>query len=147
MSVKTKIVSLVLLFLLVLPLFTTSLNKGSVLGINENATLASLNSAEGQIGGGVIENKASSNHTLDKITKGLAVLDKQATTSVLAKNFSLASEITVISGTKTSDLIVSKVDQSLATDTVLILDEATFKALGGDPKTQEKLEVSVKYAK
>lgn len=147
MSVRTKIVSVVLLFLLVLPLFTSSLNQGSVLGVNENINQGSVNTNEGQIGGGVIDNKTASSENADKPVKGLAVLDTQASTSVLAKNFTLASEITVTNGTKTSDLIVSKVDQSLATDTVLIVDEATFKTLGGDPKTQEKLEVSVTYAK
>jgi hypothetical protein len=148
MSVKTKIISLVLLFLLVLPFFTSSLNQGSVLGVNENAATGNLGTGDGQIAGGVIENKTNSKDSTDKaVLKGLAVLDKQATTSVLSKDFALASEITVTNGTKTADLIVSKVDQSLASDTVLILDEITFKSLGGDPKTQEKLEVSVKYAK
>jgi|GEM_PF-3579020 len=147
MSVRAKIVSLVLLFLLILPFFSNSLNQGSVLGVNENLSQGTVTTNEGQIGGGVIENKTESSDNADKQIKGFAVLDSKASTSVLAKSFTLASEIKVTNGNKTSDLIVSKVDEGLANDTVLIVNEETFKLLGGDPKTQEKLEVSVKYAK
>lgn len=145
MSIKIKIVSIFLLFLLIFPFFTNSLNKGNVLGVNENNTI--LNTQDGQIGAGVMENKATSQKTMAESVSGLAVFDKQAKTSVSAKNFSLASEITVTNKNKTLDLIVSNVDQNLSSGTVLILDEATFKSLGGDPKTQEKLEVTVAYAK
>lgn len=148
MSVKTKIVSLFLLFLLALPLFTGSMNQGNVLGVNENAPKGTVNTdTDGSIAGGVMENKATKQDNADKVVKGLAVLDKQAKSSVVAKDFMLASEINVEVGDKQVDLIVSQVDQSLANGTILILDEATFKAIGGDPKTQEKLEVRVNYAK
>lgn len=143
---KTKFISFLLLILLALPLVINPTRQGSVLGVQENTTqkpqVNTQDSDGGKIGQGVMENKLKSNTQTASI-KGFAILDKKAKSSVTAKNLSLASEVQVQHGDKKYDLIVSNVDDGLADDVVLAVDETVFKNLGGNPDTQDKILVSI----
>jgi hypothetical protein len=146
MHTKTKFISFLLLVLLALPLVINPTRQGSVLGIQENTAqkpqINTQDSDSGKIGEGVMENKLKNNPQSNS-TKGFAILDKKAKSSVTAKKFSLASEIQVQSGDKKSDLIVSNVDEGLADDVVLAVDENVFKNLGGNPETQDKILITI----
>jgi|688.fasta_scaffold33381_2 hypothetical protein len=146
MQNKTKFISFLLLILLALPLVINPTRQGSVLGVQENTDqniqVGLQESNNGQIGEGVMENKLK-NSSSDDLIKGYAVLDKQAKSSVTAKNIALASEIKVQNDQKTAELIVSNVDSGLAEDVVLVVDEKTFESLGGDSKNQDKVLVTI----
>jgi uncharacterized protein YwbE len=146
MQNKTKFISFLLLILLALPLVINPTRQGSVLGVQENTDqniqVDLQDSNNGQIGEGVMENKLK-NSSSDDLIKGYAVLDKQAKSSVTAKNIALASEIKVQNDQKTAELIVSNVDSGLAEDVVLVVDEKTFESLGGDSKNQDKVLVTI----
>lgn len=146
MQNKTKFISFLLLILLALPLVINPTRQGSVLGVQENTDQKIQSNLQGsnngQIGEGVMENKLKSNSS-DDLIKGYAVLDKQAKSSVTAKNIALASEIKVQNDQKTAELIVSNVDNGLAKDVVLVVDQKTFESLGGDSKNQDKVLVTI----
>lgn len=146
MQNKTKFISFLLLILLALPLVINPTRQGSVLGVQENTDQRIQSNLQGsnngQIGEGVMENKLKSNSS-DDLIKGYAVLDKQAKSSVTAKNIALASEIKVQNDQKTAELIVSNVDNGLAEDVVLVVDQKTFESLGGDSKNQDKVLVTI----
>lgn len=153
MSVKTKLITLLISILLILPVFFNSTKTGTVLGIQDTRNEGGLelqNGTEnvGYIAGGVMDNKIETANSETQIIKGKAILNLNADTSVTAKNFSLAQEISVGYQGNSYDLIVSKVDKTLPQDVVLVLDRETFKLIAGDSSAEnQEIEVIVNVNK
>ena len=146
MSFKTKILSLFLAALLVVPALLSPINNGSVKGVVEDRRQingSSISNKKGEIAGGVIDYKNSSD-ALENEQQGLAILDLNAKASVSTNKFALASEIVVIGQDKTQDLIISNTDVELATDVLLSLDKVTFESLGGDSSKESEIKVVVR---
>lgn len=151
MSPKSRIFALVLVVLLVVPFLVRSEQTGSVLGVLEDntGTVATVGDGNGQIAGGVLENKFTIGETNSESVglKGLAVLDQSALVAVNTDKFALASEVEITYGDITIDKIVGNNKQVLSTGQVVILDEKTFRELGVDPTVQTSIEVNIKAAK
>ena len=148
MSLKTKILSLFLAAILVIPFLMNPINNGDVRGVVEDRRLSnssSANSKGGEIAGGVIDYKSGTQEEAqNQEVKGIAILNLEAQTPVATNKFPLASEIIVQSGQSTVDLVVSNIDANLPTDVILSLDKETFELLGGDSATQSEIDVVVR---
>ena len=166
MSFKTKLFSLIIVGLLLLPIFISPQKTGQVLGTREgvqpevssnpqpgsqitsnteskiqNDTLRQAK--VGEIGSGIRDVKSAETQAQSPVTfKGKAIWDANAKSSVATDKFSLGSGIKVVRGGKTLDLVVGS-GRVLATDTILVLDKKSFVGLGGNPETDNQIEVEV----
>lgn len=145
MSLKMKIISLVLLALLVLPVVMTPQQRGSVLGVIESNTgqLPISENRIGEIGSGALDVRTTDlSSNSDKVFSGKAEWDENTRSQVTSDKFPLGRTVKVTAGDKTLNLVVGDV-RVLPTDTLLVLNQKTFEQLGGDPKTQKNIEVTV----
>ena len=149
MSLKTKILSLILLGLLVLPVLIGPRSGGSVLGVVENKSnqqesVKSTGQTQiGEIGSGAFETKAvDTTGTKGKIFTGKAIWDGATKSQVTTDKFSLGKSIKVSNGDTSLNLVVGDV-RVLGTDTILVLNKDTFEKLGGDTQKEDTIEVSV----
>jgi hypothetical protein len=150
MSFKTKLLSLFLLGLLLLPTFLGPRSTGTVLGVFENNANQAIiesetttNSQIGEIASGAFETKAVDNtSTRGKVYQGKAIWDENSKSQVITDKFSLGKSIKINSKDKSLDLIVGDV-RVLGEDTLVVLNRDTFILLGGNPDTQNNIDVSV----
>lgn len=173
MSLKTKLFSLVIVGLLILPILISPSKTGQVLGVNDQATGSvggDTSSSEqnnnqktadsgttqtnseilkqakvGEIASGVrdVKNEDNSTAPVPASLTGKIIWDENVKTPVSTDKFGLGSSIKVVNGDKTLKLVVSNT-RILSTDTILVLDKKTFLALGGDlEKGELTAEVSV----
>ncbi len=151
MSPRSRIFALILVVLLVVPFLVRSEQTGSVLGVLEDnsGSVATVGDGNGQIAGGVLENKSYSDveSSIEAGLTGLAVLDRSAIVAVTTDKFALASEVKITYGDITLDKIVGNNKQVLEEGEVVILDEKTFRELGIDPNIQSSVEVEIKVSK
>jgi hypothetical protein len=159
MTLKTKLFSLILLGLLVLPVIMSPARNGDVLGVNDRRTgtvntdavstqspetdLSSQSSASvsevlkqnkiGEIASGVRDIKTVDNTSTGSPSQleGKIIWDENAKTPVSTDKFPLGNSIKIQNGEKILKVVVSN-PRILATDTILVLDKKTFQDLGGD---------------
>jgi hypothetical protein len=143
MSLKSKIISIILLLILVVPVVGIPLSQsnGKVLGASEDKRVTtSLN--KGEIAGGVIDNKKATS-TAVKTISGLAALDENATFSTLNNKYQFGSNLEVTSNSKSLQIPTVLSSSTLPDNTVLSLDKEKFVQLGGDLTTKKPINVSV----
>lgn len=143
MSLKSKIISVLLLIILVVPVFLLPFSQGgNVAGVNEDRTTQTKTTSEtnsGAIAGGVSDVK---NTTLIPV-KGVAVLDENLTNPVINNKFNLSSQIQVETASGKTILQATKKDLPDSEDTVMVLDKQTFTSLGGNLETKAPISVRV----
>jgi hypothetical protein len=139
MSFKTKILSLLLMGLLILPVLIAPQKGGNVLGVIESKSSSSqVAEGLGEIGGGTIEVKTvDPAPTTNSIISGKAIWDGP----VSSDKFSLGASIKVSSGNKSTSLVVGDI-RVLSPDTLMVVDKSTYIKLGGDPTSDRPLDVS-----
>ncbi|MEM1312607.1 MAG: hypothetical protein AAGF07_04045 [Patescibacteria group bacterium] len=150
MSIKTKILSLLILGLLLLPSILGPRTGGSVLGVldsrqDEKSTSPAENEVKvGEIASGAFETRVfKSNQSQQESMKGKVIWDENAKSPVVTDKFSLGQSLKVNTGSSSYSLIVSDV-RVLSENTLLVLDKNTFIELGGNPSMQDSMTVSVK---
>jgi hypothetical protein len=143
MSFKTKILSLLLMGLLILPVLIAPQKGGNVLGVIESKSSSSqVAEGLGEIGGGTIEVKTvDPAPTTNSIISGKAIWDENAKSPVSSDKFSLGASIKVSSGNKSTSLVVGDI-RVLSPDTLMVVDKSTYIKLGGDPTSDRPLDVS-----
>ncbi len=149
MSLKTKLITLFLLCLLMVPVFIGPRTAGNVLGAQEKRsiqdTLTNTSSVKqiGEIGSGAIDFKTVENtNPKGKIYQGRAIWDSKAQTPVSTDKFGLGKGLAISSKNEKLSLVVGDV-RVLPNDVLLILDKKTFTDLGGDIQKDQSLEISV----
>jgi len=148
MSVKTKIISLALLGLLILPaLLFTPRPTGNVLGVSEKNeqpfSQVSEKTKIGEIGSGAIDIRTvEREENKGKIHKGKAVWDANAKSKVSTDKFSLGTGIKVTGKSKDLNLVVGDV-RVLSAETLIVVDKTTFTDLGGNPDTDENVDITI----
>ncbi len=130
-SLNSKIVSIVLLIILVLPVFVLPFasQRGQVLGVN------SVLSNDGNIAGGVSTLKNST-------TTGLIVLDETLNEPIINENIAVNNQIDIKNGNYESTISGQKLE-TMDASVVAKVDLKTFQSLGGDVNTKTPLAVNV----
>jgi hypothetical protein len=165
MSLKTRLFSLIIVGLLLLPIFIGPQRNGQVLGTREDTQVSQTPATEkntdkgtnidlptetvdslrqvkvGEIASG-IRDVRDTQEVAPQVLKGKAIWDANARSSVVTDKFSLGTGIKVKRGGKTLDLVVGGT-RVLAVDTILVLDKKSFIELGGDPEKDNQIEVEV----
>ena len=149
MTTKTKLWSLALLGLIMIPAMLFPKPQGEVLGVSEN-TLKVQSQEKNQdlynsISSGVKEVRKTENEQI-QVYSGKAIFDEDQKVPVSTNKFSLGSSLTVENQKDEKiNLVVNQVRQDLDPETLMYVDSNTFSKLGGN--IQEKNWVLIKAKK